>query len=118
MTWLMQNRAKFGGEIHSLKLLSETIGQALTENAKVANTKEKARRQNSPREEVGTNQQVSVEKEAMFRHLSEKERDDLQELAVARLVRAGYKADVVRELKLLVQNEMLRIIEEKAAAPV
>jgi len=118
LMWLLQNRAKFGGEIHSLKLLPETIGQALTKNAKVSNTKEKVRRQNSQREDVDANQQVSVEKEAKFRSLSETERENLHELAVARLVRAGYKAEVVRELKLLVQNEMLRILEEKAAAPV
>jgi hypothetical protein len=115
MSWLLQNRGKFGGEIHSLKLLPETIGQALTENAKVRLAKERAQRQPSQTEEGGTNQHTSLEQEARLQNLSVAEKADLQERAVARLTRAGYKAEVVRELKSLVKNEMHRILDEKVA---
>jgi hypothetical protein len=115
MSWLLHNRGKFGGEIHSLKLLPETIGQALTDNAKVCLAKERAQRQSSQREEIGTDQLTSPEQEAKLCDLSVAEKADLQELAVASLIRAGYKAEVVRELKSLVKNEMHRILDEKVA---
>ena len=112
MSWLLQNREKFGGDIHSLKLLPEIIGQALTEHTRICRAKEKARRHNSQREEVGNNQQSSPEREAGLQNLSMDEKADLQELAVASLIRAGYKAEIVRELKSLVKNEMYRLLDE------
>jgi hypothetical protein len=80
---------------------------------KVCRAKERTQRQNSQREEVGKDRQTSPEGEARFQNLSVAEKADLQELAVASLIRAGYKAEVVRELKSLVKNEMNRILEEK-----
>lgn len=114
MTWLLQNREKFGGEIHSLKLLPEIIGQALTKHTKVCRAKERARQQQSQqREEISEDTQADSAREDRFQNLSVDEKANLQSLAVASLIRAGFKAEVVRELKSLVKNEMYRLLDEK-----
>lgn len=117
ISWLLHNREKFGGDIHSLKLLSETIGQALTEHAKSRLAKERAQRQALPIEPDAAVQPPNAEQEARLRGLSAAAQANLREHAITRLIQAGYKAEVVRELKSLVKNEMYRILDETGALP-
>jgi hypothetical protein len=117
LSWLLRNRGKFGGEIHSLKLLPETIGQSLQEEKKqeeqkVRRAKERAQRQTVRTEETEADRQNRREREERIQDLSAGEQDNLQKLAVANLIRGGYKAEVVQQLKSLVKSEMQRMLDE------
>lgn len=112
MSWLLQNRQKFGGEIHSLKLLVETIGQSLKEMRKTQRANEQLHHRALLREEDQSLAQNSTEIEMSLGNLSERERKELQGRAVASLLRQGYKIEVVKELKLLVACEMLKLHSE------
>lgn len=113
LSWLLQNREKFGGEIHSLKLLPDTIGQSLREEKKIRHAKERTQRQAVRREDIGTDQQISQEREERFQDLSTAEQEDLQKRAVANLIRGGYKTEVVYGLKSLVKSEIHRMLDER-----
>jgi len=113
MSWLLQNRHKFGGEIHSLKLLTETIGQSLNETGKALRAKEQTNRLVRQRVEERPNEQMNKEREMRLDNLSAAEKEELQERAVASLLLQGYKMEVVRELKSLVRCEMLKLVDER-----
>ena len=113
MSWLLQNRHKFGGEIHSLKLLTETIGQSLNETEKALRAKEQTNRLVRQRVEDRPNEQTNKEREMSLDNLSAAEKEELQERAVASLLLQGHKMEVVRELKSLVRCEMLKLVDER-----
>jgi hypothetical protein len=112
LAWLLQNREKFGGHVHSLKLLPQTIGQALKEKRQVQERKETGQWQHSILREQQGREVTLLANEEAFQELSPAEQQRLRDVAVANLLRNGYKADVVRELKSLVKTEIYRLLEE------
>jgi hypothetical protein len=113
LSWLLQKRDKFGGHVHSLKLLPETIGQALKDERQVHERKETVQWQQEIIREQQGRELVFQACEEEFQELSAAEQQRLREMAVANLVRHGYKAEVVRELKSLVKTEIYRLLKEK-----
>ena len=113
LAWLVQNRDKFGGHVHSLKLLPETIGQALKEERRIQKRKETGQGEQRVLREQPDRERALQASEEAFLELSPTEQQRLRDLAVANLLRNGYKADVVRELKSLVKTEIYRLLEER-----
>jgi len=113
MLWLLNNRQKFGGEVNSLSLLAETIGQALREADARKKTREAVRRQ-TPVNVDDTKATQDQHWEERFRAFSQEKQEALREEAIANLIHEGHKPEIVQELKMLVKTEIYRIIVERS----
>lgn len=113
MMWLLNNRQKFGGEVNSLSLLAETIGQALREADGRKKTREVVQ-QLDPLNVVETREIQDQHWEERFRSFSQEMQGAVREEAIANLIREGHKPEIVQELKVLVKTEIYRIIAERS----
>ena len=112
ITWLLKHREKFGGEINSLRLLAETIGQALREVEAGKKTHEATRRQ-TPLQVDDSREAQEQQWESSFLALSPEAQEALREEAIANLIQAGHKPEIVQELKVLVKSEIHRVMAER-----
>jgi hypothetical protein len=113
IAWLLKNRQKFGGDVNSLRLLTETIGQALRTDEGGKKTRNVIR--GLPPLQVDEARALKEQQwEERFQAFSPETQDGLREEAIANLINEGHKPEIVRELKTLVKTEIFRIMATRS----
>jgi hypothetical protein len=111
VTWIATHTDRFGGEVHSLSLLPQVIGQALQEREKVGKSEEKRMRQAKEEQRLKAEQDRRQELEALYRSLPSAEQAALREVAVENLLQGGMAKRFL--LEPLVRGEVYRMLEKK-----
>jgi hypothetical protein len=109
LEWIVKHRQlKFGGEVHSVRLVIKVIGQALREQKQKQHRLE--REQQLALEEQASEFQTE-DMEQKFMLLSVQVQDILRQKAVRNLLAQGYKEKFL--LERIVKNEIYRLMIEK-----
>jgi hypothetical protein len=116
LVWLLQNRQKFGGEVHSLHLLPNVIGQVLKQRTAAPKYRESSVVTGEATLSTVDNSTENETLEKTFQSLSSEEGNQLREEAISNLLAEGHKEEFLRELKTLVKEEMFRLLRKRGEA--
>jgi hypothetical protein len=111
ISWIIDQRDRFGGEVHSLGLLPQVISQALQEREKVRKAEEKRRLQEQEERRLEAELARRQELEALYRSLPPTEQKALRDVAVENLLHSGVAKRFL--LEPLVHGEICRLLEER-----
>lgn len=113
MEWILRHPEKFNGEVYSLRLLPEVMGQALKEAKQVERAQEKKQQQDGEERRLREEQARRVAVEELYQSLPAEEQASLREMAVESLIQQGIKKPFLVEPA--VRSQIYRLLGERCA---
>jgi hypothetical protein len=110
LSWIVDNRAKFGRDIYSLNLLPHILEQALRDHIKSVAQDVKRQKVNSDREAFARQERQQDTLEQKLRELSDEQREHLRNRAIEVLSDQGVKSPFL--LDSLIRSEMLYLLAD------